>query len=661
MTAWRPPATVPVREIENDWIPTPDGVRLAVSLWLPDTAEPAPVVLEAIPYRKRDTTRAYAHFWGRKLAAAGIGYARLDCRGSGDSRGLLADEYLPIEQSDVVCAIAWLAEQAWCNGAVGMRGVSWGGFATLQAAALVPPALKAIMPMCASDRRFTDDAHFVGGAFALTGLKWATAFKTVMAAPPDPAIFGEGWRDAWLERLAAAPPIAAEWLAHQREDAFWRHGSVGFAPERIACPVYLVGGWADPYNDSIPRLLERLTVPAKALIGPWGHGYPAPAAPAPGLAWIDEETRWWRRWLAGEETGVMDGPRVWVFMPEAAPAEALPGPIPGRWIAEPAWPPRATPLTLHLAPGRLSPEPAPAATAEISSDAVVGLKTPEWCPFSPSQYPQEQSDDDARSLSFESDPLPSPLEVFGTPRLVLRLAASAPVAQIAARLTEVDTERRSWLVSYGALNLTHRDGHAEPAPLSPGAFYEVELPLYLTARRFRAGSRLRLALSAGLWPLLWPSPAPFTLSLRLDGSSLGLPVREPRDDQPFPMEIAPLRKAAEGSGPEIERMREGAGVVRFREVSPPSEGLIAETGTVIIRSGTNVDAQVRAGDPSSCRWRAWQSSRWRREDWDCQVESEVEVTADAGAFHVSERLAARLDDAPVFERERVSHVPRDLM
>ena len=205
-----------------------------------------------------------------------------------------ADEYLPQEQADNVTAIAWLAAQPWCNGAVGMRGVSWGGFSTLQAAALSPPALKAIMPMCASDRRYTDDAHYVGGAFALTGLKWATSFKAVMAGPPDPAVFGPGWEAEWMARLEAAPAIAAEWLRHQREDDYWRQGSVGFDPAAIRCPVYLVGGWIDPYNEMIPRLLERLRVPTKALIGPWQHGYPSPATPGPGLDWAFEEVRWWK-------------------------------------------------------------------------------------------------------------------------------------------------------------------------------------------------------------------------------------------------------------------------------------------------------------------------------------------------------------------------------
>ncbi|HVN02401.1 MAG TPA: CocE/NonD family hydrolase [Caulobacteraceae bacterium] len=661
MTAWRAPPPVAVREIENAWIAMPDGVRLAVSLWLPDIPERAPVVLEYIPYRKRDSTRAYARFWGRQLAAAGIGYARVDIRGSGDSGGLLTDEYLPLEQADAAQVIAWLAKQSWCNGAVGMRGVSWGGFATLQAAAAGPPALKAIMPMCASDRRFIDDAHYIGGSFALTGLKWATAFKTVMAGPPDPELFGDGWADEWRRRLEAAPPIAAQWLAHQREDPYWRQGSVGFDPGRIRCPVYLVGGWADPYNDTIPRLMERLTVPAKAVIGPWGHGYPAPAAPGPGLTWIDEETRWWRRWLLGEETRVMAGPRIWAFMPEASPAEALPGMIPGRWISELTWPPATTPLTLHLSDGRLSAEAAPPAEAKISSDVVVGLETPEWCPFSLAQYPQEQSSDDLRSLAFETDPLPSPLEIFGTPRLRLRLTASAPVAQIAARLTEVDADGRSWLVSYGALNLTHRESHAEPTPLQPDAFYEVELPLYVTARRFRAASRLRLALSGGLWPLLWPAPAPFTLTLALGHASFTLPVREPGDEPDFPMAMHPARPTREAIGPTIDRARTADGRARISEAAAPSENLIAETGTTIARDGANVEAEMRAGGSGSCRWRAWQSVRWRRDGWDCAVESEIEVTSDGDAFHVRERLAARQDGEPLFERETVSEVPRDLM
>jgi putative CocE/NonD family hydrolase len=659
--AWRLPEPVAVRTVENDWIVMPDGARLAVSLWLPDTPRLAPVVLEAIPYRKRDSTRGYSNYWGRQLARHGVAYARLDGRGAGDSDGLLLDEYLPQEQQDAAGAIAWLAAQPWCNGSVGMRGVSWGGFATLQTAALAPPALKAIMPMCASDRRYTDDAHYVGGAFALTGLKWAASFKAVMAGPPDPEVFGPDWEAAWMARLEAAPAIAARWLQHQREDGYWRQGSVAEHCERIRCPVYLVGGWADPYNEAIPRLLAGLRVPAKALIGPWQHGYPSPATPGPGLAWVFEEVRWWRHWLAGEATGIMDEPRIRAFLCDEAPIQAAPGEIAGRWVAEPSWPPATTPWVLHLATGRLSEAPGEG-VAQHRDASVVGLQTPEWVPFAAPAYPQEQSADDAGALVFDTDPIGAPIDLLGTPLLRLRTAADAPVARLAARLTEVTPDGRSWLVSYGVLNLTHRDSHAAPEPLTPGVFYDVVLPLYVTGRRLRSGSRLRLALSEGLWPLLWPSPAPVTLSFDLAGAALELPIRPTRENEPaMPIPVAPGSPSSGPGDPVVTRRRTDDGWVEYSEVWPLGDATIEATGTRIRHSGANVSARIRPTEPQTCHWRVWHQVRYSRGDWDCGLASEVELTADAETFHLRERLVAQRGDRVVFKREQETAIPRDLM
>lgn len=661
MGSWRLPEPVDVREIENDSIEMPDGVRLAVSLWLPDVAERAPVVLESIPYRKRDATRGYSSWWGRKLAERRVAYARLDCRGSGDSGGVLADEYLPQEQADNVAAIEWLAAQAWCNGAVGMRGVSWGGFSTLQAAALAPPALQAIMPMCASDRRYTDDAHYVGGAFALTGLKWAASFKAVMAGPPDPAICGPEWEADWMQRLEATPAIAARWLSHQREDDYWRQGSVGFDPAAIRCPAYLVGGWLDPYNEMIPRLLERLQVPTKALIGPWQHGYPAPATPGPGLDWAFEEVRWWKAHLAGEPTGIMDEPRLRVFLPAQSGIEAAPGEIAGQWVAEHAWPPASDLRTLRLRDGRLGAAQGEG-IVEHAGGGVVGLATPEWVPFAAPTYPQEQSADDRGSLVFDSDPLDTDTDLLGAPVLTLRIGADRPVAKLAARLCEVTADGRSHLVTYGVLNLTRRYGHAEPSALAPGAFYDVRLPLYLTGRRLRAGSRLRLAISESLWPLLWPSPRPATLRLDLGQAWLALPIRPaPADEPALPIPLAQGSPSSGRGDPEVARRVGDDGAVDYEEVWPLGGGVLAATGTRVERSGANVEAHMRAGEPDSCRWRTWHMVRYARGDWDCALEAEAELTADAQTFHLREKLVAKRGETVAFEREHVSAIPRDLM
>jgi len=274
-----------VRRIEHCWVPLPDGCRLAARIWLPADAEtsPVPAILEYIPYRKRDLTRARdepMHHW-----FAGHGYAavRVDVRGSGDSDGVLLDEYLEQEILDGADAIRWIASQPWCTGGVGMIGKSWGGFSALQIAARRPPALKAIITVCASDDRYTDDAHYMGGCLLNENLTWDSVLLTFAALPPDPALVGERWREVWADRLERAVFFPELWLRHPHRDDYWRHGSVGEDPGRIGCPVYAVGGWADGYTNAIPRLLASLRAPRKGLVGPWGHEYPHDGAPGPAI------------------------------------------------------------------------------------------------------------------------------------------------------------------------------------------------------------------------------------------------------------------------------------------------------------------------------------------------------------------------------------------
>ena len=660
---WRLPAKGGVRMIENQFIPMADGERLAVQLWLPDGpwVRAFPVVVEYIPYRKRDRYRAYGLYWGRTLAQYGVAYARLETRGSGDSTGLLEDEYLPVEQRDAATAIAWLAAQPWCNGAVGMRGVSWGGFSALQAAALAPPALRAIMPMCASDMRYTDDAHYVGGAFALTGLKWATSMKMVMAGPPDPLISGAAWRDHWQRRLDATPAIAARWLSHQTNDAYWRQGSVGLDWSAIRCPVYAVGGLVDPYGDAIPRLLENLTVPRKGLVGPWRHGYPAPAAPGPGLDWAWEEVRWWRHWLLDEPTGIMDEPMLRVYMPTATAAQSAPGPIPGRWVAETSWPAAAiSPRPLHLGAGVLSPSPQPPRTVRLTGEPVVGLGKVEWVPFAPTELPREQSSDDARSLVFDTPPLTADLEILGAPALHVTVASDQPIAHLAVRLCEVTPEGRSWLVAWGLLNLTHRESHTDPVALDPGRAYAVTAPLNVIAHAFQAGGRIRLAVSQSLWPLVWPAPAAATLTLDLGEARLDLPTRpRPASEAPMPIAAAPPSPADPAGWPTLD-IDETPAEVRVAETWPMSTSTLADIGETVSGGGPNIVLTLTPGDPLSGVWRAEQSARYSRPGWDVAIRASVSITSDAAAFTVEERTVARLNGETVADVTHSARIPRRL-
>lgn len=206
-----------VRLIDNDWIELPDGVRLAIRLWLPQDAESRPVaaILDSVPYRKSDGTAIGDAAWGTYFAAHGFAYARVDLRGSGDSSGILEDEYTEQEQRDAESVIGWLAQRSWCTGAVGMIGVSWGAFAALQMAARKVEQLRGVVAIHGSDDRYADDVHYVGGCVSAMDMsQWATSMLAYLNQPPDPQVVGEDWRELWRERLEGARPFIEPWLSH---------------------------------------------------------------------------------------------------------------------------------------------------------------------------------------------------------------------------------------------------------------------------------------------------------------------------------------------------------------------------------------------------------------------------------------------------------------
>ena len=361
-----------LRIIDPASIPLSDGARLSARIWLPESAQerrPVPAILEYLPYRKDDVTAADDALRHAYVAARGYACARVDIRGSGASDGVLVDEYSRQEHDDALEVIAWLAEQPWCTGAVGMTGISWSGFNSLQVAARRPPALKAIITACSSDDRYANDVHYLGGVpLACYLLTWACALMGYNARPPDPLIAGERWREQWLERLEANPDLISLWLEHQSRDEYWRHGSICEDYDAIECAVLAVGGWADAYVDAIFRMLANLSCPRMGLIGPWGHLWPQDGHPGPAIGFLQESLRWWDHWLKGSDTGIMEEPMLRAFMQEAVPPAPDYAQRPGRWVAETSWPRQEPPLTLSLGDGTLTAT----ATATASTTTVEG-------------------------------------------------------------------------------------------------------------------------------------------------------------------------------------------------------------------------------------------------------------------------------------------------
>ena len=192
--------------VRDEWVPLPDGTRLHARVWAPRVDHPVPVLLEYLPYRLDDWTAprdSERHPW---YAARGYASVRVDIRGTGSSDGLFDDEYSVQELDDGVALIEWLAAQPWSTGAVGMFGISWGGFNALQLAGRAPEALKAIVTVCSTDDRYDNDVHYIGGAvLGIDMAAWGGTMFAFNSRPPRPEVVGRRLGRA-VARAAGAQP-----------------------------------------------------------------------------------------------------------------------------------------------------------------------------------------------------------------------------------------------------------------------------------------------------------------------------------------------------------------------------------------------------------------------------------------------------------------------
>ncbi|MDF0599374.1 CocE/NonD family hydrolase [Psychromarinibacter sp. C21-152] len=660
----------PVVELEHVEIPMPDGTLLAARIWMPEGAEAAPVpaILEYIPYRKNDKTLERDAARAPWLAARDYAYVRVDLRGTGESEGVMEDEYTEIELADGCDVIAWIADQSWCDGGVGIVGISWGGFNGLQLAALRPPALKAVVTICSTDDRYADDIHYMGGVPLCDQLSWASVMFGINTLPPDPTHVGEKWREMWHRRLDESGLWLETWLGHQTRDAFWRHGSVCENWDDIQVPVYAVSGWADGYCRSVFRLVEKLKSPAKGIIGPWAHRYPHLGEPGPAIDWLSEETRWWDHWLKGRETGIMDEPPLRLFLQDPAEPRSHYTAREGHWIAEPAWPsPNVEPVAFGLGADRSLTRGSgtPGADLSVSSPLWVGLHGGKWCSYAhPGDQPGDQRRDDAGSLVFETAPLEDDIHIVGDARLRLRCRVDRPVAQIAARLVDVAPGGTASRVSYGLLNLNHRDGHADPAPLVPGEDLAVEVPLKHIAQTLRAGHRLRLSLSTSYFPIAWPTPEPVTLTVLPGESDLVLPLRsgpEPRmpDFPPAragtPLDVS-FHEAPRSEWRVSEDLDSGRLTVEVRD----HEGAATIEPHQFFHSAEGQERySVLPPDPTSAEGEVTWVHEMSRDGWAVKTETWTRLTCDAQSYHISATLRAWCDGTMEREHDWTVSIPRE--
>ncbi len=660
-------------------VPVCDGLALSANLWLPVGAvgERFPAILEMIPYRKDDWRFNSDHARMTYFAERGYVGCRLDVRGTGSSPGVARDEYTPEETQDGYDAVEWLAAQAWCSGAVGMWGISYGGFTAIQVAALRPPHLKAIIPMYATDDRYTDDVHWLGGCLAASEFaQYAVSQVGMNALPPRAAYRGADWEAEWQARLANTPPWLLRWVREAADGPYWRSGSLAPDYGRITCAIFHIGGWMDGYTDPVLRMqAECVNAPRKALIGNWVHSLPDSAYPGPNLDYLHEMVRFFDYWLKGEANGVMDEPPLTVFRREYTPPEAFPAQMNGAWHSEAAWPtPRAQPVTYYLGAGTLTFEPATEAGVDAYEHRPTLGTRGGLCwgaGVSPNGLARDLRPDEALSLTYTTQPFTAPLDLLGSAEVELHLSASAPVATVSVRLSDVAPDGTSAYVTGGLLNLTHREGHTEPKALEPGKVYVVVVALKAAGYRWRAGQRMRLSIASANWPVIWPSPYAGTNRLhrgQAQPSHLTLPSLS-TENQAGGAPVGPTFKTTPpalvevGSGSETPSTWQIVEDVLARTVTvniADGDTSVLPGGRVTLTTTETLALTASAADPAVAALDSRVTYDLTDESGHTEVRSTGTLRSTATDLHVDLELEVRWNGRPVFEKRWQESIPRQL-
>ena len=656
-------------KMEQAWITMPDGVRLAADLFMPDgdvKNKNFPVLLEYLPYRK-DESRQRNHSVYSYFVERGYVVARVDIRGTGNSEGLLIPyEYSDQELDDGEVVIDWLSRQSWSNGNIGIFGISWGGFNSIQLAVRNPPALKAFIAVCATEDLYQDDVHYMDGIIHMDSWMMAQDLYNAMPGAPEYRIDEDFFRNHF-----DTEPTMFTYMRQQRDGPFWDRASARDKYDQIKIPGFHIGGWYDGYRDSLPRMLENVSAPVKALIGPWDHYFPHNAAPKPAIEWRHEAVRWFDQWLKGKQTGIMDEPRFAVYVRDWHP----PGPTlehaPGKWRWEAGWPiERARTLTLFAQDNHtLSAGQAKPATHRLrykaSSGVEAGGPVMWWGSIAHDQRPT-----DAFSLVYDSDPLTEELEILGIPRALLRVSADASQANWYVRVSDVAPDGSVTQVSGAGLNGTHRISARQPQLLEPGKEFPLDIEMHFTSWVFPKGHRIRFAISNAQWPMLWPTPYRMSTTLALggdDGARLKLPqIPSGKWDEPVFKEPvdSPLL-------PGYETIDSG-NVSGYGEISSvdrdPRNGdataIATNTGGTRYPWGVeafeeHIEHKTSDSNPAKTSAKGVYALQIKMEERTVRLEAEVEFRSDLENFHLSFIRRLKENGEVIREKNWNETIPRD--
>ncbi len=660
--------------VTDTWIPMQDGARLGARIWMPDydESQTLPVVLEYIPYRKDDFTAIRDSTTIAWFATQGYVSVRVDMRGSGSSDGVMYDEYSDIEIQDGVEVVNWLAKQPWCDGNVGMIGISWGGVTGLQLASRNPEPLKTVIALGASEFRYYDDAGYYLGCMIGQTIGWGAIMFGYNTRPPDPALIGERWRKLWLERIRTTPHYLTHWLEHQREDSYWLRGTVGADYSAIKIPIYAVSGHADCWPNTVSRLLENLKCSKRGLQGQWCHRYPHLGIPGPQVGFLQDAKRWFDEWLKGEDTGIMREDAYQVYIQDSVRPKKYYDVRPGRWVSEPAWPsPFVKYKRFHLGNGSLMTSSAQAVELSITSPQTVGLESGEYMPWFAfgvaDELPGDQKIEDQGSLCFDTDILEEPLEILGNPEVGFRLTCDKPAALLAVRLCDVWPNGESTLITRGLLNLCYRESKSKPQELVADQSYKVNISLNHTGYVVPVGHKLRLAVSTSYWPIAWPTPWVAKVVVSTEDSHLNLPLRQESKSVRILTDFADPVVCEELPTSQLREFEQERSVNVDPDTQMYQLKIFTDNGKVRFQeNGVEMASRcwqtyaIKADDPLSANAKyEWEWEFGRGDTWQVRTLTSTTLYSDTENFYLESEVTAWEQENQVYHRSELQRFGRD--
>ncbi|MBS9376429.1 CocE/NonD family hydrolase [Rhodococcus sp. B50] len=523
-------------------IPMRDAVSLTANVWHP-TEGRAPTLLIRIPYGK-DMEVAMGDTIPNLTTLLEAGYAVViqDCRGTGRSDG----EFFPhaAERADGEDTIAWIAEQPWSDGTVGMTGTSYMGMVQWEAAGANPPALKAIAPCFATLDKYRTPWYSTGGALSLGLVHWWSAMMYAGDAKRSLAqgtgtveqLMGLGAAVLYPEPMNEVLPIGdvpilagyGKWwndfLAHPAHDEFWQAFDLRPALPDVTVPALHIGGWYDiaigaALRDFAAARRNAGTEEARAeqrlVIGPWDHTstagtYPdrsfGPMATARAVRLTNLQIKFFDRWVRGDTTA-LDG---------IAPVQIFVMGI-DRWRDEQAWPLPDTRWTdFHLGGGGHANTADGDGTLSAEAESSPGHDTYLYDPRRPVPTtggaclptamgvsgPVDQRSVAGRDdvLCYATPVLEQPVEVIGPISVTLFVSSSAVDTDFTAKLVDVLPDGKAINLCDGILRARYRDSLEHEVLLEPEKIYEITIDLAATANVFLPGHRIRLDISSSNFP-----------------------------------------------------------------------------------------------------------------------------------------------------------------